>query len=149
MILSGQSIRARGIITPFAERTVAHGMTYGLGPAGYDVRIDQTQMLIPGSPVFLASTIERFEMPDDLLGEVADKSTWIRRGLTVGNSKIEPGWCGYLTLELFHRGAEPIRLKAGTPIAQIVFHVLDQPAEAPYAGKYQHQPARPVAAILE
>ena len=44
-VLSGQTIRRMGVFTPFFERTVHNGMTYGLGPAGYDVRIDQQVML--------------------------------------------------------------------------------------------------------
>ena len=39
-VLSGQTIRRLGIVTPFAERTSDGGVTYGLGPAGYDLRID-------------------------------------------------------------------------------------------------------------
>jgi hypothetical protein len=30
MILPGQSIRMRGIFTPFSERGVYHGLSYGL-----------------------------------------------------------------------------------------------------------------------
>ena len=77
MILSAQSIRRRaysGLICPFSERTVEGGMTYGLSPAGYDVRIAESLTIDPGSST-LASTIERFQMPLDLLGRVADKST--------------------------------------------------------------------------
>lgn len=34
MILSAQSIRKRGIFTPFSERTKEFGMSYGLSSAG-------------------------------------------------------------------------------------------------------------------
>lgn len=148
MILSGQSIRRRGIFTPFHERTLAHGMTFGLGPAGYDVRIAETITLSPGG-WSLASTIEHFSMPRDLLGRVADKSTWARRGLALQNTIIEPGWRGYLTLELSHHGSGHLIIEAGMPIAQIIFDCLDEPAETPYSGKYQDQRAGAVPAILE
>ena len=62
---------------------------------------------------------------------------------------IEPGWRGYLTLELTNHGEREIRVAGGTPIAQIIFHLLDAPAEHPYAGKYQDQRQGPQAAILE
>jgi dCTP deaminase len=136
------------LIFPFHERSVAHGMTYGLGPAGYDVRIAQSLTLAPGSST-LASTIERFQMPPDLLGRVADKSTWARRFLTVQNTIIEPGWCGYLTLELSNHSDRCISIMIGMPIAQIIFDVLDQPTEIPYRGKYQHQESGPIAARLD
>ena len=149
MILSAQSIRKRGIFTPFCERTKAMGMTYGLGPAGYDVRIAETITLPPGGAV-LASTLEHFDMPRDVLGKVADKSTWARKFLAVQNTIIEPGWRGYLTLELSnHSINETLHLLPGMPIAQIILHLLDQPTENPYEGKYQDQRAGAVAAILE
>lgn len=150
-ILSAQSIRARGIFTPFSERAVAHGMTFGLGPAGYDVRIAEEILLsdTPASRFRLASTIEHFDMPDDCLAYVKDKSTWARRGVLVQNTVIEPGWKGFLTIEISYERTHPIIIPAGAPIAQIVIHQLDQPTERPYSGKYQHQKPGPQQAIFE
>ena len=148
MILSAQSIRQRGIFTPFAERTKAFGMTYGLGPAGYDIRIRE-DIILPVGMASLASSLEQFNMPNDVLGKVADKSTWARKFLAVQNTIIEPGWRGFLTLELSNHGAFEIELKAGMPIAQIILHLLDEPTVQPYAGKYQDQKPGAVDAILE
>ena len=148
MILSAQSIRRAGIFDPFHERTKAHGMTFGLGPAGYDVRIAEAITLYPHS-CHLASTLEHFTMPNNILGKVADKSTWARRFLAVQNTIIEPGWRGHLTLELSNHGSERLEIVAGAPIAQIILHWLDQDTERPYAGRYQDQPMGAVAAILE
>ena len=148
MILSGQSIRERGIFTPFSERTKAHGMTFGVGPAGYDVRIAET-VKIPAGGFVLASTMERFVMPNDLLGIVHDKSTWARMGLALQNTVAEPGWAGHLTLELSNHGKFAIKLLAGMPIAQIIFHLTDQPVENSYDGKYHNQKAGPQPAIFE
>lgn len=140
MILSAQTIREMQIVSPFNERTEENGMTYGLGPAGYDIRLDQ-HVTIPLGGFVLASSLEYFIMPNDVLGVVHDKSTWVRRGICVQNTVIEPGWCGYLTLELTHH--DPAftvkQIVAGTSIAQVVFHRLDQPTELPYGGKYQYQ----------
>lgn len=147
-ILSAQSIRRVKPIEPFCERTVLAGMSYGLSAAGYDIRIREGLMLSVGS-FKLASTIERFKMPNDVLGHVADKSTWARRGLAVQNTIIEPGWEGYLTLELTNHGPDYIFIRDGSPIAQVIFHWLDTQTDQPYSGKYQHQPARPVGAITE
>jgi len=146
--LPAQTIRRLRPIEPFHERTVAGGKTFGLGPAGYDVRIAETLWLWPlwGR---LASTIERFDMPDDVIAEVKDKSSWARKFVTVQNTVIEPGWRGYLTLELTRHLPWPIRIKAGTPIAQIVFKRLEEPTDQPYRGKYQDQKAGPQPAIDE
>jgi len=162
MILSAQTIRLRcrtiekmePMISPFHERTRQDGMTFGLSPAGYDVRVEfddkereySHRVLSPGK-FMLASTIERFVMPIDVLASVADKFSWARRGLAVQNTIIEPGWSGWLTLELTNHGEQDIRIERGMPIAQIIFHELDRPTEQPYSGKYQDQKRGPVAAI--
>lgn len=154
MILSGQSIMERtGMVLPFEVRTKVHGMTFGCGPAGYDVRVAESVVLPPGG-FMLASTMEEFLMPTDVLGVVHDKSTLARKGLAVQNTVLEPGWRGFLTLELTSH--QPIwkpwrfiRLPAGAPIAQIIFHLLDQPTDMPYAGKYQNQKRGAQKPIME
>lgn len=168
-ILSAQSIARVKPIDPILPRTLhpQSGCSYGLSAAGYDIRLDQDIVLRPGE-FCLASTIERFTMPNNVLGRVCDKSTWIRRGLCVFNTVIEPGWRGFLTLELKNvhpeRGAvsvsiggdnllvvddyidqKTIRLAQGTPIAQVLFEFLDAHTELPYDGKYQDQERGPVA----
>lgn len=150
MILPAQMIREINppLITPFEERTSAYGMTYGLGPAGYDVRIEQDIFLKPGYFI-LASTMEHFDIPPSMMAFVYDKSTWARRGLSLFNTVIEPGWKGFLTLELTNLGPEALSIRKGMPIAQIVFQVLIADTEIPYEGKYQDQPDRPVGAILK
>lgn len=178
-ILSAQSILKRKIISPAVARTVIRGKTYGISAAGYDVRVDFTGLNfmarcmrseatcsaeanfsfgelrgISGndSPhFFLAATKEHFTMPDDVIGIVHDKSSWARRGLAVQNTVIEPGWRGYLTLELTYHGpvGTQIVIEDGDPIAQIVFHQLDEPTIFPYDGKYQDQKAGPQPAIDE
>lgn len=150
-VLSAQTIRRLGIFTPFHERTKHLGMTFGLGPAGYDVRIAESVTLRPGDAI-LASTMEHFSMPSDVLGQVVDKSTWARQFLAVQNTVIEPGWRGFLTLELTNHGGpsgRTLRIERGTPIAQIVLFRLDEPTEAPYSGKYQDQPEHAVESIFE
>lgn len=149
MILSGQSIRKRNsLLQPFHERTVFGGMTFGLGPAGYDVRVRERLYIRPGECV-LASTVEHFNMPLDLMAYVKDKSSWARLFMFVQNTVIEPGWRGFLTLELSNGGSTATLIEPGSPIAQIVFHQLDQPAESPYAGKYQDQRAGAVPYVHE
>ncbi len=154
MILPAQTIRKLCkmplgklyMITPFFERSPSAGMTFGLSPAGYDVRIAEDVDLFvgnSGSGFALASTMEHFVMPDDVIAFVKDKSTWARRGLAVQNTVIEPGWRGYLTLELTNHGPKLIQVKKGSPIAQIVFERLEDPTEQPYEGRYQDQAAGP------
>jgi dCTP deaminase len=166
VILSAQSILKRKIISPSVQRTVVNGKSYGISSAGYDVRVDLsvrgvlivmnrgskpilseigTISEIGDGDFVLAATLEHFNMPDDVLGIVHDKSSWARKGLTVQNTVIEPGWRGYLTLELTYHGPgdREIVIQHGDPIAQIVFHQLDEPTIFPYEGKYQDQERGP------
>jgi hypothetical protein len=97
VILPAQEIRKLRPLDPFVERKIAFGTTYGLGPSVYDVRIAETIWLWPGR-FLLASTIEHFDMPNDVMAIVHDKSTWARRGVAFQNKVIEPGWRGCLHL---------------------------------------------------
>jgi len=156
MILSAQTIRRMcegeaPLLSPFAERTQYQCTSYGLSPAGYDLRLDlgnpaiMDHWLAPGE-FLLAATLERFIMPPNVIARVHDKSTWARRGLSCYNTVIEPGWRGFLTLELINHGPNSIHLHWGAGIAQVVFERLDEPTEEPYPeyGKYQDQQAGPV-----
>lgn len=153
MILSAQTIRKLcfnepNMITPFNERTKIHGRSYGLSSCGYDVRLAKDTWLWPfwGR---LGSIMEYIHLPNDVVGEVKDKSTNARLFVLVQNTVIEPGWKGFLTIELTRFKPWPIYLKKGTPIAQIMFKSLDEPTEQIYDGKYQNQQYGIQKAILE
>src|SRR5262249_20178979 len=115
MILPAQEIRRRcappaSMIWPFVERDVVRGKSFGLSAASYDIRVAENVTLAPGEFV-LASTMERFCIPHDVLMVVHDKSTWARRGLSVFNTVFDPGWgeppqFAYATLELTNHGRE-------------------------------------------
>lgn len=145
-------------------KVVFNGVSYGLSEAGYDIRIKQTVrfyrnlhgmrqvQIIDGDKITdlkgrftLASGIEEFCMPGNLTGVTHDKSTWAREGLSVFNTVIEPGWRGFLTLELVHKGNNDLIIEAGSGIAQVLFHINSRFAE--YNGKYQDQANQPIAAI--
>ncbi len=148
MVVNGISLLMQAPIDAMALHKVKeHGVSYGLGEAGYDIRIKQDVTLTPFSRFCLASTIEWFDMPEDLVAIVHDKSTWARRGVSVFNTVIEPGWKGHLTLELVYHRWLPLRIPAGSGIAQVIFHKISKPAA--YRGKYQNQADRPVGAIYE
>lgn len=148
MIVSAQTLRHRKPVSPFVERGIAFGMSYGLAQCGYDIRLAHDLVLWPRS-TRLASAYEHFTMPNDMQAGVYDKSTWARRKVYVHNTRIEPGWCGYLTLEIANEGYRFWFLRVGMPIAQIVWHFLDVPTETPYNGKYQNQAAGPQRARME
>jgi dCTP deaminase len=161
MVINGPVLLATAPIQemlPF--KTKQHGVSHGLGEAGYDIRIKQgvefrkLLWLIPAYRVdggrwhlgkfALASAMEKFQMPVGLVGIVHDKSTWARRGLSVFNTVIENGWNGHLTLELVYHGKGALLIPAGAGIAQVMFH--QSCCDASYKGKYQNQEDMPVPA---
>lgn len=146
MIINGKSLLESPPTDPMPDRKMySHGLSYGLSEAGIDLRIKQAVTLHPFKRFSLASTVERFDMPNNMLAIIHDKSTWARRGLSVFNTVVEPGWQGWLTLELVYHGNGVLRIPAGAGIAQAIFHEVKNPAR--YAGKYHNQPDRPVEAI--
>lgn len=148
MIASNQTLWRLKPVSPMLDRQRHNGMSYGVGPAGIDLRIAET-VTVPSGGFALASCLEKFQMSDDLLGVVHDKSTWARLGIAVQNTVIEPGWRGFLTIELTNHGRDEVVIEAGTPICQVVFHLLDEPTKQVYDGKYQNQKQGIQEAILE
>lgn len=147
-IVNGKALlKAAPILDMTNAKHREHGVSWGLTEAGYDCRIRQEVTLTPEARFTLASTVEYFQMPADLVGVVHDKSTWARQGLSVFNTVLEPGWCGGLTLELVYHGTGELHIPAGAGIAQVLFHRIEEPAQ--YDGKYQWQSAEPTPAILE
>lgn len=164
MIVNGRALLQAGPIKDMLDHKVReHPTSHGLSEAGYDIRIKQEIMFHPAngadpnektfvdgrhhpSNFVIASAIEEFDMPYDLVGVVHDKSTWARQGLSVFNTVIENGFKGGLTLELVYHGFKPLHIPAGSGIAQVVFHRTECKAE--YVGKYQGQSTDPTPAIF-
>ena len=98
-----------------------------------------TYLILSGQFV-LATTMEYFELPDDLTAFVEGRSSLGRMGLFIQNAGwVDPGFKGEITLELFNANKCAIELKAGRRVGQLVFAKMDSPALAPYNGKYQGQ----------
>lgn len=98
-----------------------------------------TYLLLPGQFV-LATTMEYFELPDDLTAFVEGRSSLGRMGLFIQNAGwVDPGFRGEITLELFNANRCAIELKSGRRVGQLVFAKMDDSALNPYNGKYQGQ----------
>ena len=138
-------LRLSPVINMETTKKIFNGVSYGLTECGVDIRIKQDMWLFFGRRFVLGSSIEKFDMPSNLMGQVLNKSTWARRGIDASmTTNIEPGWKGWLTLEIRYSKFWPIKIKAGSGIAQVIFHEIAEPAE--YIGKYQNQPDCPVEA---
>jgi dCTP deaminase len=108
-----------------------------------ETKPDEPFILHPGEFV-LGSTLERVALPDDLVARLEGKSSLGRLGLLIHSTAgyVDPGWNGYLTLELSNVANLPITLYPGMRIGQISFFQLTTAADVPYGGsgsKYQGQ----------
>lgn len=169
-------LKAAPIKDMVINKVQAQPTSWGLTECGYDIRLKQEivfyptnyehlrtisrhEGFIPPSYSFgqeadrtygnfcLGSSVEEFQMPTNLMGRVLNKSTWARKGLDASmTTNIEPGWNGFLTLELTYHGQEVLIIPAGSGICQIIFETLAEPAQ--YVGKYQNQEDKPVEAKL-
>ena len=97
---------------------------------------DTPFILHPGEFV-LGSTLERVALPEDLVARLEGKSSLGRLGLLIHSTAgyVDPGWDGYLTLELSNVANLPITIYPGMKIGQISFFRLSTPAERPYGSK--------------
>jgi dCTP deaminase len=102
-------------------------------------------ILHPGEFV-LGSTLERVAIPDNMVARLEGKSSLGRLGLLIHSTAgyVDPGWDGFLTLELSNVANLPITIYPGMKIGQISFFRLSTPAERPYGStetrsKYQGQ----------
>jgi len=163
--------REHKMIDPFVDDQVRAGViSYGVSSYGYDVRVGNEfkvftnvfntlvdpknfdsksfvdivadECVIPPNSFALASTIEYFRIPRDVLTVCLGKSTYARCGIIVNVTPFEPEWEGTVTLEISNTTPLPAKIYANEGIAQVLFFQSDEPCEMSYAdkkGKYQAQ----------
>lgn len=159
------------MIEPFEDRRVRpQVISYGLSSYGYDVRIaDEFKIftnvfgamvdpkafdpksfvdyrgdvcVIAPNSFALGRTIEYFRVPRNVMTICVGKSTYARCGIITNVTPLEPGWEGYITLEISNTTPLPAKIYAHEGIAQILFFESDEDCEVSYAdkaGKYQGQ----------
>lgn len=160
-----------GMIEPFDKKQVRKGViSYGVSSYGYDMRIgDEFKIftninntvvdpknfdpksfvdyrgdvcIIPPNSFVLASSLEYFRIPRDVLVICLGKSTYARCGLVVNVTPLEPEWEGHVTIEISNTTPLPAKIYANEGIAQLLFLQAAEICEVSYkdkAGKYQAQ----------
>lgn len=110
-----------------------------------EVQKDEPFVLHPGEFI-LGSTLEKFTLPPNLAGRLEGKSSLGRLGLLTHSTAgfIDPGFSGYITLELSNVANLPITLWPGMKVGQLALFKMSSPAEVPYGSgklgsKYQGQ----------
>lgn len=102
-------------------------------------------MIHPGDFI-LGSTAERLTLPNDIAAKIEGRSSLGRLGLIIHATAgyVDPGFSGYLTLEISNISRLPIKLYAGMRIGQLAFIMMSSAVERPYGSpelrsKYQGQ----------
>jgi len=101
-----------------------------------------SECIIPPNSFALASTVEYFKIPKDILVICLGKSTYARCGIIVNVTPLEPGWEGHVTLEFSNTTPLPAKIYANEGAAQLVFLKGNEEPETTYAqrnGKYMKQ----------
>lgn len=101
-------------------------------------------ILHPGEFV-LGTTVERVEVPNDLVARVEGRSSLGRLAVIIHATAgfVDPGYRGQITLELSNLGTVPVALYPEMRCSQIVFEEMTSEADRPYGAergsKYQDQ----------
>ena len=159
------------MIKPFVPKQNANGViSYGLSSFGYDARVSNefkiftdvnsvivdpkkfeknsfvsktsSECIIPPNSFVLASTVEYFKIPKDVLVICLGKSTYARCGIIVNVTPLEPGWEGHVTLEFSNTSPLPAKIYANEGAAQFIFLQGNEKPGITYAqrnGKYMNQ----------
>ena len=160
-----------GMIFPFEEKQISEGkISYGLSSFGYDARVSNEfkiftdvnsetvdpknfknnsfvtkkseECIIPPNSFVLASTVEYFKIPKDVLVICLGKSTYARCGIIVNVTPLEPGWEGHVTLEFSNTTPLPAKIYANEGAAQFIFLKGNETPKVTYSqrkGKYMGQ----------
>lgn len=96
---------------------------------------------LPPQRRLLASTIESLDFGPNDYGIVCLRSTWARVGLIAPPTVVDPGFKGYLTMELFNSNLCPIIIRPGDYIWNLLIVTTPHPMLELYTGRYQNQPA--------
>ena len=159
------------MISPFEKKQVRDGkISYGLSSYGYDARVSDefkiftnvnsevvdpknfkpssfitkkvSECIIPPNSFVLASTVEYFKIPKDVIVICLGKSTYARCGIIVNVTPLEPGWEGHVTLEFSNTTPLPAKIYANEGVAQFIFLKGNETPEVTYSdrkGKYMGQ----------
>lgn len=107
-----------------------------LNGAGYDLRAGM-DVVIPGGRHQLVASLERVELPADLVGTLHIRSSLARAGIVASLALVDPGFRGQLTISLYNAGTEIFRMSKGDRFVQMALHLLSMKAQHLYGGKYQ------------
>lgn len=99
-------------------------------------------VMLPPKSFALTRSYEHFIIPRNVHCLVLGKSTYARCGIFLNATPLEPGWRGYITLEIYNSTHLPARIYTEEGIGQVLFFEGDTEPTVSYddkKGKYQDQ----------
>ena len=151
------------MIDPFVDHQVRDGISYGLGSAGYDIRIanewkhsiymldvldpkkpserewdsytSDGPQILPANSIILGRSLEYIRMPRDVMAIVLTKSTYARAGIFCNITPLEVAWNGFITIEIANLINVPVIIYPNEGIAQILFFKTDEQCDISYADR--------------
>jgi dCTP deaminase len=96
-------------------------------------------IIIRSNSFVLLSTKEYIELPPNIVGFCAIRSTVARSGLIAPPTIVDAGFRGTLTIEIFNASRKDIILYAGDRFLHVVLEYTRTPCSKPYSGLYQGQ----------
>ena len=132
-------VKEKEMIKPFEENQIRKGgISYGVSSYGYDARVStdfkiftnvdsvivdpknfseqsfidrKTDVcVIPPNSFVLASTVEYFKIPRNIIVISLGKSTYARCGVIVNVTPLDPEWEGHVTLEFSNTTPLPAKI---------------------------------------
>jgi len=116
---------------------------------------DEQRFIVHPGEFVLGTTLERLNVPDDLVGQLDGRSSLGRLGIIIHSTAgfIDPGFIGNVTLEISNLGHIAVALYPGMRVCQLSFEQLTSDSLSPYArsraSKYQGQQLPTISRIYD
>ena len=91
--------------------------------------------LKPGK-TYSATTIEKINTPEDLVGWFIPRGTIYKCGIVVQGIKTDPGYCGKFSFILTNTSNNDFEIELGARVASMVFHTVEGKSNL-YKGQWQ------------
>lgn len=85
---------------------------------------------------YVMKTLERVNVPDDIIVLFTPRSTLYRSGVTIFSGDVKPGYRGELNVGIVNLRDEPFVLELGARVCHAMFHRVEG-GSTPYRGQWQ------------
>ncbi len=101
-----------------------------------DLKKQKALILSPGRFV-LVETIEKVNLPADIVLIFRPRSTLYRCGVTLHTATASPGYSGKLVFGMSNQGPKPLKLEMGARIVNTLFLRVEGEVKSTYRGQWQ------------